>query len=66
MALTFTQQLVFDAIDNDPGSDVADLADETGLPLGRVRQTLQRLEDRGLVLSLGSIIERRYVTRSGR
>jgi DNA-binding MarR family transcriptional regulator len=58
------RQLVLDAIYNDPGTTVAEIADETGLSEGRVRQSLDPMVAAGFVMALGELngAEVRYVT----
>jgi DNA-binding MarR family transcriptional regulator len=57
-------QLILDAIYNDPGLSVEEIADETELDETRVRRTLAALENRSLVLALGDDSEHRYITRA--
>jgi len=66
-SLTFNQQVVLDAIMNDPGLTVAEIADETELTEASVRTALAKLEGQGLILLLGSVewADARFVTRTG-
>jgi len=63
--LSLSQQLVFDAIDNDPGLSVEEIVDETELAEMTVCRSLQALEDAALVFLCGIETDRetRYVTR---
>jgi DNA-binding MarR family transcriptional regulator len=60
--ITTNRQLVLDAIYNDPGASVAEIAEETELSEGRVRQAIGPLSDGGLVMALGENGTERYVT----
>jgi DNA-binding MarR family transcriptional regulator len=66
--LSLNQQLVFDAIHNDPGMSIEEITDETELTEMAVCRSLQALEDAGhvLLLGIGADRETRYVTRGSR
>lgn len=59
---SMNQRLVYDAVDNDPGSDLYEIAEETQLTEDSVQRALDKLEDKGLVAQLGDESNVRYVT----